>query len=312
MKRQALFFSVFGAAMLALPAFAAPGASAAAGAPAASGMMELRWGKNAFNFEGMPSGPQPLRNLSRRPDGTANAGQLVGDYKNPILTPEAATVVKQKGELAIAGKGFPNSQDQCRAVAPPFTLAMGLALQMLPVKNGDITIIYDQNANVRHIRMNGMHPANLKPTAMGDSVGHWEGDTLVIDTVGVKVDRFTSVDRFGTPQSEAMHVVERYRLIDGATAKAQVDQFEFNEGTVGGGGRNGGGRDAGYTRDTSLKGLQLELTMEDPKVFTAPLTARVTYRRLVTRLEENVCPDNPVDHYPGEWIGLPKAERPDF
>jgi hypothetical protein len=286
-------------------------ASSAASAQAPE-MMNVRWGKNAFNFEAMPSGPQPLRNLSRRADGTADAGKLVGDYNNPILTPEAAAVVRQKGALAIAGKGFPNSQDQCRAVAPPFALAMGLALQMLPAKDGNLTIIYDQNANVRHVRMNGMHPANLKPSPKGDSVGHSEGDALVIDTVGVKVDPFTSVDRFGTPQSDAMHVVERYRLIDGAVAKAQVDQFEFNEGTVGGGGRNGGGRNAGYNPDTSLKGLQLEITMEDPKVFKQPLTARVTYRRLLTELEENVCADNPVEHYAGEWQGLPKAEKPDF
>ncbi len=120
MKRQALFLSVFAAAMLALPAFAADGAE---------GMMGFRWGKNTFNFEPMPSGPQPLRNLSRRPDGTANAGQLVGDYHNPILTPEAAAVVKQMGELAIAGKGFPNSQDlalRCcsrrTATSPLFTI----------------------------------------------------------------------------------------------------------------------------------------------------------------------------------------------
>ena len=303
MKRQALFFSVFTAAMFALPAFAADGAP---------GMMGLRWGKNAFNFEGMPSGPQPLRNLSRRPDGTAKAGQLVGDYRNPILTPEAAAVVKQKGELAIAGKGFPNSQDQCRAIAPPFTSAMQLGFAMLPAKNGDITIIYDQNANIRHIRMNATHPAKLAPSPMGDSIGHWEGDTLVIDTVGVKVDRFTSVDRFGTPQSEAMHVVERYRLIDGALAKAQQSGYETSEGTVGGGGRNGGGRDAGYNPDTSLKGLQLDVTMEDPKVFTAPLTARVTYRRVITEWTESVCADNPMEHYKDEWIGLPKADHPDF
>jgi len=275
-------------------------------------MLNVRWGKNAFNFEGMPTGPQPLRNLSRRPDGTANAGQLVGDYHNPILTPQAAAAVKEKGDLAIAGKGFPNAQDQCRAVAPPFTLAMGLALQMLPDKNGDLNIIYDQNAVTRHVHMNAMHPANLKSSPMGDSIGHWQGDTLVVDTVGVKVDRFTSVDRFGTPQSDAMHVTERYRLIDGATAKKQVDQFEFNEGTVGGGGRNGGGRDAGYNPDTNLKGLELDITMEDPNVFTQPLTARVTYRRLLTELQENVCADNPIDHYKDEWIGLPRANRPDF
>jgi len=303
MKRQALFFGIFTAAMLALPAFAADGVS---------GMMEFRWGKNAFNFEGMPSGPQPLRNLSRRPDGTANAGQLVGDYRNPILTPEAASVVKQKGELAIAGKGFPNAQDQCRAIAPPFTFAMQLGFAMLPAKDGNITIIYDQNANARHIRMNAAHPAKLVPSPMGDSVGRWEGDTLVIDTVGVKVDPFTSVDRFGTPQSDQMHVIERYRLIDGSLAKAQQETYEKGEGTVGGGGRNGGGRDAGYTTDTSLKGLQLEVTMEDPKMFTAPLTARVTYRRLITEWTESVCADNPMEHYKDEWIGLPKADRPDF
>lgn len=303
MKRHTLFFSVLTTAMVASPAFAAD---------AASQMMGLRWGKNAFNFEGMPSGPQPLRNLSRRPDGTAEAGRLVGDYNNPILTPEAAAVVKQKGELAAAGKGFPNSQDQCRAIAPPFTQAMQLGLTMLPLKNGNIDIIYDQNANVRHIRMNAAHPAKLVPSSMGDSIGHWEGDALVIDTVGVKVDRFTSVDRFGTPQSPAMHVVERYRLIDGALAKAQQSKYEMSEGTVGGGGRNGGGRDAGYTNDTSLKGLELDVTMEDPKVFKAPLTARVTYRRVITEWTESVCADNPMEHYKDEWIGLPKADRPDF
>jgi hypothetical protein len=132
MKHQAVFLGVFAAATLALPAVAADGAE---------GMIGVRWGKNAFNFEPMPSGPQPLRNLSRRPDGTANAGQLVGDYHNPILTPEAAAVVKQKGELAIAGKGFPNAQDQCRPMAPPFALAMQLGFVMLQAKNGNATII---------------------------------------------------------------------------------------------------------------------------------------------------------------------------
>jgi hypothetical protein len=298
MKHPALFFSTFTAAMLALPAFAADGAAE---------MMGVRWGKNAFNFEGMPSGPQPLRNLSRRPNGTANAGQLVGDYRNPILTPEAAAVVKQKGELAIAGKGFANSQDQCRPMAPPFTFAMQLGLEMLPTQGGNIGIVYDQNASVRHIRMNAAHPAKLVPSSMGDSVGHWEGDTLVIDTIGVKIDAFTSVDRFGTPQSDAMHVVERYRLVDGLVAKAAQEAYEKREGTVG-----GGGRVAGYTTDTSLKGLQLEVTMEDPKVFTAPLTALVTYRRVTTQWQEQICADNPVEHYKDEWLGLPKADHPDF
>jgi hypothetical protein len=185
--------------------------------------------------------------------------------------------VKQRGELAIAGKGFPNAYDQCRPITPPSTFAMQLTFEMLPLKNGNIVIVYDQNMNFRYIRMNGAHPTNLVPSRMGNSVGHWDGDTLVVDTVGIQTDAFTQVDRFGTPQSEAMHIVERYRLIDGAVAKAQIDKFETSEGTVA-----AGARDAGYSPDTSLKGLQLEVTMEDPKVFTAPLTARVTYRRVTT------------------------------
>ena len=104
-----------------------------------------------------------------------------------------------------------------------------------------------------------------------------------------------------------MHVVERYRLIDGASAKAQIDRYETSEGTVG-----GGNRIAGYHPDASLKGLQLEVTLEDPKVFTAPLTARVTYRRLISNWQESVCADNPIEHYKDEWIGLPRADRLDF
>src|SRR5260370_7492859 len=217
MKRHALFFSTFTAVMLALPAFAAARASA---------LMEVRWGKNAFNFEGMPSGPQPLRNLSRVAKGKRDHRQLVGDYGNPILTPEAAAVVKQKGELAIAGKGFPTAYDQCRLITPPSTFAMQLTFEMLPLKNGNIAIVYDQNMNFRYIRMNGAHPTNLVPSPMGNSVGHWEGDTLVVDTVGIQTDAFTAIDRFGTPQSEAMRIVERYRLIDGAVAKAQIDKYQ--------------------------------------------------------------------------------------
>src|SRR5437588_6720670 len=108
MKFQALFVGIFTAATLIPPALAAD-----------TGILGLRWGKNVFNFEGMPSGPQPLRNLSRLPNGKANNGRLVGDYHNPILTPAAAAIVKQKGELAIAGKGFPSTQEQCRVMGPP-------------------------------------------------------------------------------------------------------------------------------------------------------------------------------------------------
>lgn len=298
MNRQILTLGAFAACMFTAPAIAAEGVPE---------MLNVPFGKNTFNFESMPAGAPAMRNLSRLPNGQANAGQQVGDYNNPILKPEASAVVRAKGERAKNGSGFPNSQDQCHLLAPPFSSAMTLGLAMLSLKNGNIIITTDRNANFRYIRMNAPHPRDLKPTPMGDSVGHWEGDTLVIDTVGIRVDQYTSIDRFGTPQSDSMHVVERYRLIDGQRAKAQADGFSNAEGTVG-----GGGRDAGYHPDMNLKGLELQLTMDDPKVLTGPWTVRVSYRRLQSFWPENVCADNPVEHYKDEWIGLPRANRPDF
>ncbi len=52
--------------------------------------------------------------------------------------------------------------------------------------------------------------------------------------------------------------------------------------------------------------------MEDPNVFATPLSVLVTYRRLLTPWQEQVCAENPVEHYEGEWIGLPRANDPDF
>jgi len=298
MKRQVTFLTIFAAGFLTVPVFAADGAS---------GITGVRWGKNTFYFEPMPSGPQPLRNLIRRPNGTGNVNQLVGDYRNPILKPEAAAVVKQKGELAIAGKGFVNAQEQCRPIQPPYAFAMQLGFQMLPKNDGNITIIYGNNNNVRQIRMNDSHPTKLVPSPMGDSIGHWEGDMLVIDTIGVRTDSFTSADRFGTPQSEAMHVTEHYRLIDGTLAKAAQEKAEKSEGAVG-----NGARVSGVDPDTTRNGLQLELTMEDPNVFTAPLTVLVTYRPLMVEWQEDICADNPVEYYKDQYVGLPKADHPDF
>ena len=73
--------------------------------------------------------------------------------------------------------------------------------------------------------MNQPHPAQVTPSWYGDSVGHYEGDTLVIDTVGVKTDRpFAMVDMYGTPYTQALHVVERYRLLDYEAAKEGLER----------------------------------------------------------------------------------------
>jgi len=67
----------------------------------------------------------------------------------------------------------------------------------------EITIVYNQDDQVRRVRMNGAHPASVTPSAMGESVGHYEGDTLVVDTVGIKLLPTTMARPLCTPQSES-------------------------------------------------------------------------------------------------------------
>ncbi len=265
-----------------------------------------QWGRNAFNFEPVPGGPQPVMNLSRMPNGTSNIGQLVGDYHNPILRPETAAIVKQKGEISLSGRAYPDPSNQCRPYNPPFNLAMELGLEMLQEKDS-ITFIYDQDDQVRRVRLNSSHPKNLVPSAMGDSIGHYEGDALVVDTIGVKSGPYAMVDRYGSPVSDSLHVVETYRLIDGSAAKQAQEAYEKLDGRL-----NAAPRP--IDPDTSKKGLQVFVTVEDPKVFTTPWSGYVTYRRMAQSMTwlEQVCAENPNEYYKDRWIGLPRADRPDF
>jgi hypothetical protein len=295
---KAAFFLTTGlAAILAGPTLAADGTGSA---PNLFGP----WGRHAFNFEPMPSGPQPLVNLIRKPDGTNDLGTLVGDYRNPILKPEAAEAVKKHGEISLSGHAYPDPSNQCGPYAPPFTFAMQLGLEMLQKKDS-IIILYHQDDQIRFVRLNAPHPAHVVPSAMGDSVGHYEGDTLVVDTIGIETGPLTMVDRWGTPHSKALHVVERYRLIDGAVAKAAQDHWQKTDGTAGVGGVQ-------LDPDPSHKGLQLEVTVEDPAVFTAPWSAFVTYRHKTNPWEELVCAENPANYYQGMSSDFPRSDKPDF
>src|SRR3984893_17227942 len=136
-----------------------------------------------------------------------------------------------------------------------------------------ITILYSQN-EVRHVHMNQAHPARVTPSWHGDSVGHYEGDMLMIDTVGIKVGPFSMVDMFGTPHTEALHVVERYRLLDYEAASEAIERnakenFRFPTGVI------------PLDFDPNYKGkhLQLQFTVEDEGVFTMPWSAAITYGR---------------------------------
>ena len=195
------------------------------------------WGNPyLYGIEPPLSGPGPVVNTARRkqtfdtdgrPLAAANAPlvsdarQLVGDYTNPILKPAAAQVVKTRAEMSLAGAGYPSPRNQCWPQGVPFIFTND-AVQLLQQPN-EITMLYDEDHEVRRVRMNAASSrSGARQPGTGILVGHYEGDTLVIDTVGFKIGPFSAVDQYGTPFTPALHVVERYRLIDCASSEASL------------------------------------------------------------------------------------------
>ena len=117
-----------------------------------------------------------------------------------------------------------------------------------------IVILYEYMSVFRLIPLNTKHPDDLLPSYMGNSVGQWEGDTLVVDVIGFN-DK-TWLAGVGTFHSDALHVTERYTRVD-------KDQINY------------------------------DVTMEDPNVLTKPWTIHSTLMlREGTRLQEYVCAEN--------------------
>jgi hypothetical protein len=279
------------------------------------------WTKPYLGWELPLSGPGPVTNKMRQRqtndfDGRRlpadkaplvnTAAQLVGDDSNPILKPAAAQEVKRRGENELRGMPNASSRNQCWPEGLPAVFRdMTIAMFQQPEK---ITILYDHDHEVRRVRMNQQHPVPVTPRWYGDSVGHYEGDTLVIDTVGIKIGPFTMTDNLGTPQSPAMHVIERYRLVDYEAAReGQIRGLQENF-FIAGGGDSGVALDPGYRG----KGLQLQFTVQDDGVFTTPWSATVTYRRSSGAIAENVCAENLRAMYLVKDSAVPQASKPDF
>jgi hypothetical protein len=305
------------ATLFSSPAFTQQPNQGAASIPDFSGMWSRPY---VWGFEPPPSGPGPVVNKARvrqifdadgRPLPRAKARlvgdprRLIGDYANPILKPMAAELVKRHGEITLSGVDYPTPANQCWPGGVPFvfwTPGMWMLQQA-----GTITMIYGAD-EFRQVRMNEPHTTQVTPSWYGDSVGHYEGDTLVVDTVGIKIGPFAMVDMFGTPHTEALHVVERYRLIDYAAAKdawERTENFRIPSADV-------PEVDVAYRG----KGLQLQFLVEDEGVFTTPWSATVTYRRALAEPQSEpqgyVCAENRRGFYAGEDPAVPRADKPDF
>ena len=167
------------------------------------------------------------------------------------LRPEAAAMVKQRKANA---KEVPRAQ--CLPGGVPFGMLV-FTFKIIQTPQ-EIVILTEINDPARQIHMDGRPlPKNPDPTWMGYSVGHWEGDTLVVDTIGLN-DR-AWLDVFGHPRSESMRITERYHR-----------------------------RDVGH--------MDLEITFDDPKYYTRPFTLKTGLTLLPdSDLIENVCNENEKD-----------------
>jgi hypothetical protein len=131
---------------------------------------------------------------------------------------------------------------------------------------------------------------------------------LVVDTVGVKMGPFAMVDMYGTPFSPALHVVERYRLLDYADARAAIERngkenIRFGPGI----------QSLEFDPDYRGQHLQLEFTVDDEGVFTMPWTATITYSVPSGSWEEHVCAENSRGYFSnGKEAAVPTANKPDF
>ena len=228
--------------------------------------------------------------------------QLVGDYANPILKPWAAQTVKAYGEISLAGATYPNPANQCWPEPVPFIFKNnGMQIVQQPHQ---VTFLYDENHQFRQVRLNEPHSANVKPSWHGDSVGHYDGDTLVVDTMAVKTDRpFAMIDLFGTPYTTALHVIERYRLLDYEEAKDALERDAKENNRP----------EGNLVPNDHGKWLQIDLTVEDEGAFTMPWSATVSYGTRPGAWIEKVCAENRFGFFStGTGAAVPTAKTPDF
>jgi hypothetical protein len=228
-------------------------------------------------YRALPSGPGPVKSLVETGLHKDDSGAVYrqGDHTAPILQPWAAEAVRLHAETEHAGKPIRSAKETCAPMGVPYILQLNLRAEILD-RGDHIVFLYEQLQQPRIVPIGAAHPANVKPSWYGNSVAHWAGDTLVVDTVGL--DKRSWVDGFGTPHTEKMHVVERYRL-------------------------------------RAPDALDVQFTVEDSGAFTMPWSAVVTYKKDRTTVEpftEIVCAENNRDVSTGELYPIPAAERADF
>ena len=224
-------------------------------------------------FQPVPGSPSPVRQDPGHPftPGRGTAWRI-GDLSNPNLKPWVKELMKKDTDEIDAGKIAFQPSAACVPSGVPnmFSFPNPLLILQTPKK---VLMIKEGGMEVRHIYLDVPHSAKPKPSWYGESVGHYDGDTLVVDTIGQNAK--TVVDGYRTPHSEKLHVVERFHLI--------------NEG----------------------KALEVNITVDDPDTFNQPWSTFLRYNRgnQNQTFAEDICAENNgiiFDYH------MPVAEKSDF
>jgi hypothetical protein len=166
----------------------------------------------------------------------------MGDPDSPILKPWARDAIRKRNETILSGTPVFSMHASCWPMGPLSFLLTPMTLPMYIVQGPkEVVLILESFNDVRRIYLSDKHSQNLKPSWYGDSIGRYEGDTLVVDTVGFNGKIF--LDQYETPTTPELHVVERFHLVDG-----------------------------GQT-------LEVNVHVEDPGTFTMPWNAIQRFRR---------------------------------
>lgn len=196
------------------------------------------------------------------------------DVANPNLQPWVVDALKAQNEHVLSGKPLQPKSSSCWPHGLPAFMRYNGPTFIIQ-SAGEVVIIKNQSSEVRRVLLNRPHSSQPKPSWYGELVGHYEnGDTLVIDTIGLN-DR-THVDLFRTPHSPELHVIERWKLIEG-------------------------GRE-----------IELKVQVEDPRTFKAPYEVTKHYSRMEARWIEAICAENPIGPLQQGLEPMPQADTPDF
>jgi len=205
-------------------------------------------------FPSVQGSATPLRNDPAHPhvpNGTgAQPTYRIGDLANPNLKQWAKDIMKKDNDEILAGKIAYSPGQSCKPQGmPDYLLSRGPFL--LLQAPAEVVMVEEASQLARHIYLNVPHSADPKTSWLGESVGRYEGDTLVVDTVGLNTRTF--IDSYRTPHSDKLHVTERWHLIDGGNM------------------------------------LQVDITVDDPDTFYRPWQTYQRYQRGRRPINEDIC-----------------------